>query len=475
MTTLPPAEVAADCQAHCPRFVAVLRRERSQSLALAARLREWGIAAVDVESTVLLSKLVAAKLVELLIIDHHIEGFITGMEVVQKMRMAFVRIPVIVLGPNVEMLRQESNVLGPVTFADAGKSTEDLANLARRVLSRPPQDSDLIPERARVLVERQIELPVLSQLIVRLVGYFQTPVDEIPLVDMCRDIAVDPKASVVLFKAANASANGLLRQISNVRDAVRLLGVRRSIGHILNAAIVDGMGLLAQRLPAEDQLWHSRRGLLIASACSTFGEELERRPAEAAFLSGLLQDVGILAMLRACPKDYHAVLHRWRTVGPLKLVLIERSELGCTHAEVSAAMLERWQLPASLIVPVLHHLEPPQDAARLGIDPGLHRVMMIGEAMADLIDAPHASRRHTLDSLLADYGPREQSTCRKALIRATSQATEASHLLDLHLPAASELETLLRSVLAMVPELPDEGPSLAAQPLMAAGNEGREE
>ncbi len=297
MITLPPAEIAADCQAHCPRFVAVLRRERTQSLALAARLREWGISAVDVESTVLLSKLVAAKLVELLIIDHHIEGFITGMEVVQKMRMAFVRIPVIVLGPNVEMLRQESNVLGPVTFADAGKSTEDLAHLARQVLSRPPQDLDLIPERARALVERQIELPVLSQLIVRLVGYFQTPVDGIPFDDMCRDIAVDPKASVVLFKAANASANGLLRQISSVRDAIRLLGIRRSIGHILNAAIVDGMGHLAQRLPAEEQLWHSRRGLLIASACSTFGE-MERRPAEAAFLSGLLQDVGILGMLR---------------------------------------------------------------------------------------------------------------------------------------------------------------------------------
>jgi HD-like signal output (HDOD) protein len=457
MTTLPPAEIAAECQAHCPRFVAVLRRERSQSLALAARLREWGIAAMDVESTVLLSKLVAAKLVELLIIDQQIEGFITGMEVVQKMRMAFVRVPVIVLGQNVEMLRQESNVLGPITFTDAGKSTEDLAHLVRQVLSRPPQDSDLIPERARVLVERQIELPVLSQLIVRLVRYFQTPVDGIPVDDMCRDIAVDPKASVVLFKAANASANGLLRQISKVRDAVRLLGIRRSIGHILNAAIVDGMGHLAQRLPAEQQLWHSRRGLLIASVCSTFAE-MERRPAEAAFLSGLLQDVGILVMLHACPRDYHAVLHRWRTVGPLKLAMIERSELGCTHAEVSAAMLEHWQLPASLIVPILHHLEPLRDAARQGVDPGLHRAMMIGEATADLIDAPHVSRRHTLDSLLSHYGPREQSACRQALIRATSQATEASHLLDLQLPADPELETMLRSALALVPELPGERP-----------------
>jgi HD-like signal output (HDOD) protein len=453
MKTLPPAEVAAECQSNCPRFVAVLRRERAESLALAARLREWGIAAMDVESTVLLSKLVAAKLVELLIIDHDIEGFITGLEVVQKMRTAYVRIPAIVLCSNVEMLRQESTALGPVTFAGAGKSVEDLAHLARQVFSRPPHDLDLIPERARVLVERQIELPVLSQLIVRLVGYLHTPVDGIPVEDMCRDIAVDPKASVVLFRAANASANGLLRQISSVRDAVRLLGIRRSIGHILNAAIVDGMGHLGQRLPPEEQLWHSRRGLLIASACSTFGE-LERRPAESAFLAGLLQDVGILALLRACPKDYHAVLHRWRTVGPLKLAMIERSELGCTHAEVSAAMLERWQLPASLIVPILHHVEPLRDAARQGVDPGLHRVMTIGEAMADLVDAPHASRRHTLDSLLSHYGPREQPACRQALIRAASQATEASHLLDLQLPSDPELETMLRSALAQVADCP---------------------
>ena len=153
---------------------------------------------------------------------------------------------------------------------------------------------------------------------------------------------------------------------------------------------------------------------------------MERRPAELAFLSGLLQDVGILAMLHSVPKIITPFSTAGGRSGPLKLAMIERSELGCTHAEVSAAMLERWQLPASLIVPVLHHLEPRQDAARLGIDPDLHRVMMIGEAIADLVDAPHASRRHTLDSLLAHYGPGEQSACRKTLIRATSKATEAS-------------------------------------------------
>jgi HD-like signal output (HDOD) protein len=447
-----------DAECRCPRFVAVLRRERSQSLALAARLRESGIAAVDVESTVLLSKLVAAKLVELLVIDNQIEGFLSGMEVVQKMRTAFVRIPVIVLGSNIEMLRQESNVLGPITFGDAGNATEEIAKLAQRTLSRPPNDVDLIPERARVLVERQIDLPVLSQLIVRLVGYFQAPADEIPVAEMCRDISIDPKATVVLFKAVNASANGLLRQATTVQDAVRLLGVRRSIGHILNAAVVDGMGVLAHGLPTDQQTWHARRGMLIASASSTFAEEIERRPTEAAFLSGLLQDVGILALLRACPKEYRAVLHRWRTVGHLKLPIIERSALGCTHADVSAALLERWQMPASLIVPVLHHLEPAQDAARLNIDLGLHRVMMIGEAMADLIDAPHVSRRHTMDSLVAQYGPEEHSACRQALMKATAQAAEASRLLDVQFPSARELERMARSALSSDPQTSDEGP-----------------
>ena len=57
--------------------------------------------------------------------------------------------------------------------------------------------------------------------------------------------------------------------------------------------------------------------------------------------------------------------------------------------------------------------------------------MMIGEAMADLIDAPHASRRHTLDSLLSHYGSRQQSACRKAAPCATSQATRRPYIFSI--------------------------------------------
>jgi hypothetical protein len=72
-----------------------------------------------------------------------------------------------------------------------------------------------------------------------------------------------------------------------------------------------------------------------------------------------------------------------------------------------------------------------------------------------LIDAPHATRRHTLDSLLAQYGPKEQAACRASLIRATAKAAEASRLLDLHLPSAPVLESLVRSALSMDPQLAD--------------------
>ena len=82
--------------------------------------------------------------------------------------------------------------------------------------------------------------------------------------------------------------------------------------------------------------------------------------------------------------------------------------------------------------------------------------MMIGEAMVDLIDAPHASRRHTLDSLLRIMARESNPPVARPSSAPTSQATEASHLLDLHLPTAPELETMLRSALAMVPELPGE-------------------
>jgi len=268
----------------------------------------------------------------------------------------------------------------------------------------------------------------------------------VPIDDLRREIGMDPKASAVLLKAVNASMTGLSREITNIRDAVRVLGVRTTIERILHSAIFDGIGSLWNGIPAELQSWHTRRTLLIASAASTFTVEHEANAEETAFLIGLLQDVGILYLLRNCPREYAGILARWRAVGHLKLGMMETAEFGCTHAAVSAAIAERMRLPHSMILSILHHLESSQTATQRGAHPGLHRAISFGEAVADLTDAPHAIRRHFLDSMLVGDGHSKREDGLRRVATATARAAAAAFQLStISVPSAAELEALVLS------------------------------
>jgi HD-like signal output (HDOD) protein len=452
-TTPRPVESTASPQASGKaqtgekRAAAIFRRDPAQAAALATRFQEAGIDAVTLESAEALRGLLSGREMNLLVLDNELDGFFSGLEVIKKLRSTLIRVPAILLNRNPESGSIDAKSAGAVTVVDAATDDAAIVRLGVGILERRTNEAEGIPERARAIVERQSDLPVLSQLTMQLLQYLEMSPEQVPVAELCRLISIDPRATAVLFKAANASMNGMSRSISNVGDAVRVLGVRPTIGHVLNAAVTSGLGALSKSVPSELQAWHARRGMFIACTTASFGQELENRSDEAAFLMGILQDVGILALLRGFPKQYQAVLRRWRTIGQLRLPALEQADFGCTHAEVSAAMMERWGMPASFIPAVLHHLKSQESAASLGIDTGLLRVMTIAEALADMIELPHPSRRHALNTVLAEYGAEKSALCLRSLSRASAKASEAFQLLSLPLPSAEQLETIVRSTI----------------------------
>jgi HD-like signal output (HDOD) protein len=447
-----------------PPVVALLHNDRTVSLA--AKLQASGLKLFHVGNADRLLKLLGAEPVDILVLADQLEGLFTGIEIVRKLRISLIQIPVVIVGRNLAPLRDETKRLGAVTLVEMADGREmasvrEVVKTVNQILAYGADDRPAISARARVLVEREADLPILSQLVLRLVSYLQIDAEDVPLQEVCRDISVDPKATAVLLRAANAANNGLRREAVTVQDAIRIVGVRPSISRILNAAVADGIGVLAKGLPKSVRRWHAERSLIIASTSSTFAERIEHQDGETAFVLGLLQDVGMLLLFRAFPTDYAAVLQEWQAVGHLKLGEIERTALGYTHAEVSAAVIERWQLPKSLIISVLHHLLPSADVAVLGVDATLHRVMQIGEAVADLVDAPQLSRRSSLRRMLLDYGRNERSACAAALRNAAARTIEASRLLSVPVPSTPELETFVRLALSL--DRPPLGESVVAR------------
>jgi hypothetical protein len=75
------------------------------------------------------------------------------------------------------------------------------------------------------------------------------------------------------------------------------------------------------------------------------------------FIAGLLQDIGVMALLKAMKRDYLAVISQ--TGGDhRKLVRAELSALEVQHPDIGAMLAQRWKLPDSLVIPVKYHERP---------------------------------------------------------------------------------------------------------------------
>ena len=317
--------VARDGAAQPPdgekRIVAIFRRDVARAAALAGSFKEAGIEAMTLVTAEALRGLLGGTELHLLVLDNELDGFFSGLEVIKKLRTSLVRVPAILLHRHEESGPIDAKSAGAVTVVDANSDEATIVKLSLTILDRQSEEGNGIPERPAI-VERQSDLPVLSQLTMQLLQYLEMPPEQVPVNDLCRMISIDPRATAILFKASNASMNGVSRSISNVADAVRVLGVRPTIGHVLNAAVTSGLGSCPKDCRASSGLARPPRHvhrLHDGDLRPGTGKPVGR----AAFLLGILQDVGILGLLRGFPKQYQAVLRRWEN---------DRSAAGSPHS-----------------------------------------------------------------------------------------------------------------------------------------------
>ena len=73
------------------------------------------------------------------------------------------------------------------------------------------------------------------------------------------------------------------------------------------------------------------------------------------------------------------LIRRFRELGQLRLEALEKQQFGVTHGDVSAAVIQRWGLPSSVVSLVLRHDADPSAKLNATEKRFLH-VMRIGEA-----------------------------------------------------------------------------------------------
>lgn len=180
--------------------------------------------------------------------------------------------------------------------------------------------------------------------------------------DIARTVTNDPALTTKILRTVNSSYYGLSQSVSTINHALVILGLNSvrslALGFTLVGCVRDIDG------SAFDLNYIWRRCLYSAVAARSISQRIGHGQHEEAFIGGLLQDLGVIAMLQTLGPQYIDLL---KTVGEdhSKLRIEERKTLHIDHAQVGEALALGWKLPAVLAAPIRFHEEPERAPANI--------------------------------------------------------------------------------------------------------------
>ncbi|QDU43582.1 HDOD domain protein [Symmachiella dynata] len=187
----------------------------------------------------------------------------------------------------------------------------------------------------------------------------------------------DPGLAAKILRTINSSRYGLRREVTNLRQAVALLGQRSLRLVAMTFSLVDGLSRgSASRLCQE--YW--RRSISMATLSSRLAKRTELLDHNDAYSGGLLADLGVLVLAQVKQDEY--VDMALKTPHGPELLRAEQDKYGFTHAQLGAQLLTRWGFPETLVQSTQNHHDD------INNDNKLQLVTHAGCLMAEVLWTP---------------------------------------------------------------------------------------
>lgn len=173
--------------------------------------------------------------------------------------------------------------------------------------------------------------------------------------DVAQVISEDPALTARLLQIANSSLYGFPSRIDTITRAVTVIGTHQLRDLALATSVIDmfrgsdGAGIKLA------EFW--RHSIACAVAARIIATCRRETNIEQYFIAGLLHDVGRLVMMSEIPMTLVRLMEESNESGRL-LHDTELKSLGFDHADIGAALLRRWNLPAALTDAVEYHHRP---------------------------------------------------------------------------------------------------------------------
>lgn len=207
-------------------------------------------------------------------------------------------------------------------------------------------------------IKTSAAVPSMPQVVLRFLEIMQDP--EFEYSDLVKVLSADPGTVSEVLRLANSALFGVRHKVVSIRQALTLLGPKRTRSLLLGRYLVDAMS--SKPVPGLDMSYFWRRSLACSVVASHFAGVLVPKQRDEAFVGALLADIGIPILSETFSGKYRTIAERH---APHRAPVSPQEELDLvevTHAQVSAMVLSHWTLPEGITRAVnMHQSANPGD------------------------------------------------------------------------------------------------------------------
>ncbi len=255
-------------------------------------------------------------------------------------------------------------------------------------------------ERMAILPWAQLRLPPFPQVAMRVLQLANN--ENVQLHQLCDLISTDTAFASEVLTVANSVLYSPRYPSSSILQAIAVLGANTLQGMCITVGVRAYLGKSMSN-PAMRDLWrHNLACGLIAERVAAAGF-LDK---DIAYTSGILHDIGRVALAVIQPKEYSALLEKHK--GPPASILEgERELFGWDHCETGLRLIADWKLPAELEPVVSEHHDAFKDDAAWGMG----ELVKVSCRLADTLGFPsfRGCERAEFEAVIGVLPERERS------------------------------------------------------------------
>jgi putative nucleotidyltransferase with HDIG domain len=169
-------------------------------------------------------------------------------------------------------------------------------------------------------------------------------------------IEKDASVTTKILKVSNSPLWGVPGRIANVQKALVVLGLKQITNIVIAISLYSTFTKLKPNPYFDrEKFWLHSAGT--GQVARTLSQKLNLSFHGEEFVAALIHDIGKLVLDQFFSEEFRQILIRARQ-DQQPILKIENQNLGCTHADIGAWLLEQWNFPETITAAVAFHHEP---------------------------------------------------------------------------------------------------------------------